>query len=687
VIGQLNTRGQFRGGNHLGLKRRADQHASVLERRRFAMKQQDPRKVEEHSESQRRDAREALERIDVKSDIERREAREALEQVDMLSDGERRDTREALEQVDVRSDNERRDARVALEQVDAVSDSDRRDAREALELVDEGSDTERRDTREALEQVDEGSDAQRRDAREALEQVDEGSDTQRRDAREALEKVDVKSDSQRRDAREALEQVDEGSDTQRRDAREALEKVDVKSDTQRRDAREALEQVDVKSDTQRRDAREALEQVDVKSDTERRVALRRGSDREKAAALKKRERLQAQMHQVQRLETLGLLAGGIAHDFNNLLAVILNYASFISEAVAGDADAEWVSRRESVGSDLSQITLAAERAAGLTRQLLSFARREVVRPKVLDLNQVVTAIEEMLRRILGEQVELETTLADDLWPILADPGQLEQVLVNLAVNARDAMPGGGVLAIDTSNIIADAETTTKGTKVRQGRNVRLRVSDTGTGMAAEVAEHAFEPFFTTKDVDVGTGLGLSTVYGILAQADSQIQIYSEPGMGTTFSITFPVTAEVARPIPDAAQFQRPPQRETVIVVEDEQALRDVTNRILTRNGYEVITAANGPEALELARAYPGMIHLLVTDVVMPQMLGKEVAEKMREIKPEIEVLFMSGYARPVLASQGRLDPYVALVEKPFSEAELLAKAGEVLNSTSRGQSH
>jgi CheY-like chemotaxis protein len=214
--------------------------------------------------------------------------------------------------------------------------------------------------------------------------------------------------------------------------------------------------------------------------------------------------------------------------------------------------------------------------------------------------------------------------------------------------------------------------------------VRLRVSDTGTGMTAQVIEHVFEPFFTTKKEGAGTGLGLATVYGILAQAGGTIQIYSEPGAGTTFNIMLPVTAEAAVPIADPVPYQRSPKGETVLVVEDAEALREVTRRIFARNGYRVITAANGPQALEISRGHPGEIHLLVTDVVMPGMLGNEVAEKMRAIKPGIEVLFMSGYARPVLASQGRLDPGVALVEKPFSEADLLAQAGQVLNGHFRG---
>jgi hypothetical protein len=327
---------------------------------------------------------------------------------------------------------------------------------------------------------------------------------------------------------------------------------------------------------------------------------------------------------------------------------------------------------------------ATERAVGLTRQLLAFARREVVRPQVLDLDNVIAAVGEMLRRTIGEHVELVISLAGDLWPVLADPGQLEQVLVNLAVNARDAMPAGGTLTIDTGNITVDDDSAAGGSKAQQGRNVRLRVSDTGTGMAADVIQHAFEPFFTTKEAGAGTGLGLATVYGILAQAEGNIQIYSEPGTGTTFTITLPVTTETAIPILEPVPYQRVPKGETVLVVEDSAALREVTKRIFTRNGYQVITAANGPEALDIACAHAGEIHLLVTDVVMPHMLGKEVAEKMRAIKPEIEVLFMSGYARPVLTSQGRLDPNVALVEKPFSEADLLAMAGQVLNGHFHG---
>jgi signal transduction histidine kinase/CheY-like chemotaxis protein len=425
-------------------------------------------------------------------------------------------------------------------------------------------------------------------------------------------------------------------------------------------------------DTERRDARESLEQSGMTGDAEHRDARK---------SLERKELLQAQ---AQRLESLGQLAGGIAHDFNNLLAVILNYVSFVSEDIAAAAGPGPAGHLESASADLGQIKKAAERAAGLTHQLLVFARRDVIRPQVLDLDTVVTEVEELLRRTIGEHVELVTSLAGDLWPVLADPGQLEQVLVNLAVNARDAMPDGGTLTIDTGNITVDADTIAGGSRARTGRNVRLRVSDTGIGMAADVSQYVFEPFFTTKPDGRGTGLGLATVYGILAQADGNIHIYSEPGHGTTFVIMLPVTAEAAIPVTVPKPYQRVPKGETVLLVEDEEALREVTRRIFARNGYQVITAANGPEALAIAASHPGEIHLLVTDVVMPHMLGKEVAEKMRLIKPEIDVVFMSGYARPVLASQGRLDPGVALVGKPFSEADLLATAARVLNGHFKG---
>jgi signal transduction histidine kinase/CheY-like chemotaxis protein len=474
-------------------------------------------------------------------------------------------------------------------------------------------------------------------------------------------------DGERRDtgdARRSQEQSEVSAGVDARDAREAQERREVAA---RRDAREGQERVAVAATAARRYAREVQERIEVSDGTDRRIAR------------DAQERKDRSLLQAQRLESLGQLAGGVAHDFNNLLAVILNYLSFASEEIAAAAGPDPAPHLEAAGADLAEADRAARRAAGLTHQLLLFARRDVVRPQVLDLDGVITSVEEMLRRTLGEHVELVISRAGDLWPVLADPGQLEQVLVNLAVNARDAMPDGGTLTIDTGNITVDEDMVAGGSKAKIGRNVRLRVSDTGVGMSAETAEHVFEPFFTTRRDDGGTGLGLATVYGILMQSDGDIRIYSQPGTGTTFTITLPVTAEAAAPLAEPAPYQRKPRGETVLVVEDEAALREVTRRILVRNGYQVITADSGPEALAVAVSHSGEIHLLVTDVVMPHMLGKEVAERMRAIKPGIEVLFMSGYARPVLASQGRLDPNVALVEKPFSEATLLAMAGRVLN--------
>src|SRR3984885_13238478 len=314
------------------------------------------------------------------------------------------------------------------------------------------------------------------------------------------------------------DQVEAGIESERRNSREAQERFDVKVGAERRDSRDAQERFDVKVDKHRRRARDAQDQVEAEIDSVRRDALeiqdqfdaRRDSERREAVELN--EHLQARLQQAQRLENLGQLAGGVAHDFNNLLAVIINYVTFVSEELDVATDSDWAQRWQTARGDVRQIKLAAERAAGLTHQLLAFARREVVRPQVLDLNRVISAVQEMLVRTLGEHVELVFSPGGDLCPVLADPGQLEQVLVNLAVNARDAMPGGGTLTIDTGNITVDNETIAGGSKAQLGRNVRLRVSDSGTGRPADVAAHAFEPFFTTKPEGAGTGLGLATVY-------------------------------------------------------------------------------------------------------------------------------------------------------------------------------
>ncbi|WP_203790820.1 PAS domain-containing hybrid sensor histidine kinase/response regulator [Paractinoplanes rishiriensis] len=402
------------------------------------------------------------------------------------------------------------------------------------------------------------------------------------------------------------------------------------------------------------------------------------AERERLKAAAERERLEAQLHQAQRLESLGQLAGGVAHDFNNLLAVMLNYTTFVAEEIADAADREG-GRWPQVSHDIRQIQRAGERATELTHQLLAFGRREVVRPQVLNLNTVVAEIEALLQRTLGEHIQLHTTPDPHLWPVLADPGQLEQVLVNLAVNARDAMPDGGTLSIDTTNLTI-ADTTTAPPGLRTGRYVKLRVADTGTGIAPDVAERVFEPFFTTKPKGEGTGLGLATVYGIITQAGGHADIRSCPDAGTAFTAYLPATDQQPEQVEQpTAPAPRSHSGETVLVVEDEEALREVTRRILSRNGYHVLTAHNGPEALKIAEQCTHDIHLLLTDVIMPHMLGKELATKIRDLSPHTRVLYMSGYAQPVLASQGTLDPGVILVEKPFSETTLLDRIRTVLD--------
>jgi PAS domain S-box-containing protein len=390
-----------------------------------------------------------------------------------------------------------------------------------------------------------------------------------------------------------------------------------------------------------------------------------------------RDLLNAHLHQSQRLDNLQKLAGGVAHDFNNLLAVVLNYASFVAEELDGLATTTSPEPWATIRKDVGQIQRAAERATALTHQLLAFSRREVVKPQVLNLNHVVGSVEEMLRRTLGADVELITSASSELWPVLADPGQIELVLVNLAVNARHAMPDGGTLTIDTGNVTIDSPSAVF--PLHAGRYVRLRVTDTGCGMSDEVARQAFEPFFTTKG-EGAAGLGLATVQGVLEQAAGHIRIDSQLGVGTTFTILLPVTDRPPAPTEDIVIDERTPAGETVLVVEDDQALRTVAERIFARNGYHVITASSGHEAVALARSYGEEIHLLVTDVVMPQMQGRELAEQIRAVKPDVEVLYMSGYAQPGLGIEDRLDPGAALVEKPFSEATLLAKAAQVLNS-------
>jgi PAS domain S-box-containing protein len=391
-----------------------------------------------------------------------------------------------------------------------------------------------------------------------------------------------------------------------------------------------------------------------------------------------RERLRAQMEQARRLEGLGRLAGGVAHDFNNLIAVILNYAEFVGEEI--DAAAQYDARPQwtAASQDIGQIRRAAERAAGLTRQLLSFARREVIQPQVVDLNDLLDNMVGVLRRTLGANLGLVTNLAAGLPPILVDPGQLDQVILNLAVNARDAMPDDGSLTITTDSLQVDRAYAAEWSSVLPGHYVRITIADTGRGMPPEVIKHAFEPFYTTKNKGEGSGLGLATVYGAVTQAEGHVRIESESHRGTTFTILLPVTTQPATEAVQTARSRDSSPGLTALIVEDEDALREVTRRLLTRHGYTVITATDGVDAITVAAGYEGTIDLLLTDVIMPQMLGKEAAEKIQQDRPGIRVLYMSGYAQPILASQGRLDPDVTLLDKPFTERELLDKVNEVL---------
>jgi two-component system cell cycle sensor histidine kinase/response regulator CckA len=381
---------------------------------------------------------------------------------------------------------------------------------------------------------------------------------------------------------------------------------------------------------------------------------------------------EAQLRQAQRMEAVGRLAGGMAHDFNNLLTVIRGYSELLLSRL-GPADA--------MRKDTEEIKKAADRATGLTRQLLSFSRRQFVETKVLDLNALVANMDGMLRRLIGEDiVELNVELGASTWPIKADPGQIEQVIMNLVVNARDAMPKGGCLAIETRNVTIGEEVRLDALGVAPGSYVLLAVCDTGHGMDAEVRSHLFEPFFTTKEKGRGTGLGLSTVYGIVQQSGGSITVESAPGHGATFRIYFPRAEQEAPEIRAGAETIVPiPGRETVLLVEDEPAVRGLVHETLRLHGYTVLVARHGIEALLASAKCVGPIHLLLTDVVMPQMSGPEVAEKILTVRPDIKVLYMSGYPDHPAFDQHGMSHHVGFLQKPFSPHVLVEKVREVLD--------
>ena len=382
--------------------------------------------------------------------------------------------------------------------------------------------------------------------------------------------------------------------------------------------------------------------------------------------------LEQQLRQAQKMEAVGRLAGGIAHDFNNILTAITGHADLLLEDL-GHHDP----RR----ADVDEIRRSAERAAGLTRQLLAFSRQQVLQPKVVDLNALVLDMDKLLRRLIGEDVELATVLDPTLGRVTADPGQLEQVIVNLAVNARDAMPQGGKLTLETRNIDLDSSYTLEHSLVKPGPYVQLTVSDSGIGMDEETQAHAFEPFFTTKPRGQGTGLGLAMVYGTVKQSGGFIWVYSEPGRGATFKIYLPrVDAPVESAAPPAP-VERPPRgSETVLLAEDEPAVRAIARQALERQGYTVLAAPSGADALALAAQHGATIHLLLTDVVMPGMSGRDLADRLTAQRPGIRVLYISGYTDNAIVRHGMLEPGLAYLQKPFRPDALVRKVREVLDA-------
>ena len=383
-------------------------------------------------------------------------------------------------------------------------------------------------------------------------------------------------------------------------------------------------------------------------------------------------RLQQQLVQSQKMEAVGRLAGGIAHDFNNLLTVITSYCDLLLEDLGGDDP-----KRE----DVEQVRKAADGAAALTRQLLAFSRQQVIAPRVVNLSAVVAGVEKMLRRVIGEDVDLVTVLDPGVGSVRADIGQLEQVLMNLAVNARDAMPTGGKLTIETANVAHDPHYARERAAAPVSRFVMLAVSDTGVGMDEATKARIFEPFFTTKEPGKGTGLGLATVYGIVQQAGGFIWVYSEPGRGTTFKIYLPrVDAAAEDAGASTAPADLPRGTETVLVAEDEAAVRAVTREVLERQGYVVLEAPHGAAALDIAAQHRGPIQLLVTDVVMPGLSGRQLADQLAQLRPSMKVLYVSGYGENAVVHHGILEPGVAYLQKPFTPETLARRVRDALDA-------
>jgi PAS domain S-box-containing protein len=386
-----------------------------------------------------------------------------------------------------------------------------------------------------------------------------------------------------------------------------------------------------------------------------------------------RKRLEGQLLQAQKMEAVGRLAGGVAHDFNNMLTVIAGYNRMILDEL---------SPMDPLRGCAEEVLKAADRAAALTKQLLAFSRRQVMQPVVMNLNTTVLHTEKMLRRLIGEDVELLLILQEDVGNIRADPNHIEQAVVNLALNARDAMPKGGRITVETANVHLDETYARTHMGVKPGDFVMVAVSDTGHGMDAETRRRLFEPFFTTKEKGKGTGLGLATVYGSVKQLGGDIWVYSEPGRGTTFKLYFPRVNELAAVTPAGPpESVRIPATETILVVEDEEAVRDLTVKILRKLGHTVLSAGNGVEAIEIAKAYSGPIALLMTDVVMPNMSGRQVADELVKLRPDLKVLYLSGYTDNTVVHHGVLEDGVEFLPKPFSREALARKIRDVLGAS------
>jgi signal transduction histidine kinase/DNA-binding response OmpR family regulator len=384
-----------------------------------------------------------------------------------------------------------------------------------------------------------------------------------------------------------------------------------------------------------------------------------------------RERTELQMRQSQRLEAVGQLSGGIAHDFNNMLTAISGYSEIIRAGLP---------KGHALHEDVDEVLKAAQRAAGLTRQLLAFSRQQVLQPRVLNLNDIVADTEKMLKRVIGENIDMSTDLAADLGLIKADPGQIEQVLLNLCVNARDAMPEGGQITIETQNVRLDLSLARNDVEKTRKPYVMLAVSDTGIGMDAETRARIFEPFFTTKDPEKGTGLGLATVYGIVTQSGGDIWVYSEVGQGTAFKIYLPVVDEQADAVMTGKTAAPKRGTETVLLAEDDPAVRRLAKRVLEDAGYTVLIAANGIEARDAARRHGGPIQLLMTDMIMPGISGAQLAEQLRKENQELRVLYTSGYTDSAVVRRGLVERGSFFLQKPFSAEGLAMKVREVLDA-------